>query len=81
MFDPTVFPDPGAIRVDRDRNSYLHFGHAMHVCYGREINMVQIPQIAMALLKLDGLRRASGRAGRLVYDGPFPDRLVVEFQS
>ena len=79
MFDPDAFPDPGRFRVDRDASVYLHFGHGMHTCYGRPINMVQIPEIAMALLRLDGLRRASGPAGRIVYDGPFPDRLVVEF--
>jgi hypothetical protein len=31
------------------------------------------------MLRLDGLRRAPGRAGRVVLDGPFPDRLVLEF--
>ncbi len=81
MFDPAAFPDPEAIRVDRDPSRYLHFGHGMHACYGRAINMVQIPEIAMALLRLDGLRRASGSPGQMAYDGPFPDRLVVEFDS
>ena len=74
MFDPAAFPDPELIRADRQRCAYLHFGHGMHTCYGKAINMVQIPEIAMALLKLDGLRRASGSAGRIAYDGPFPDR-------
>jgi cytochrome P450/glutathione S-transferase len=81
MFDPDAFPDPAAIRIDREAPVYLHFGHAMHMCYGRPINMVQIPEIALALLKLDGLRRARGLVGHVAYDGPFPDRLVVEFNS
>jgi cytochrome P450/glutathione S-transferase len=79
MFDPDAFKDPGSFRVDRDSPVYLHFGHGMHTCYGRPINLVQIPEIAMALFRFDGLRRASGAPGRIVYDGPFPDRLVVEF--
>jgi cytochrome P450 len=79
MFDPDAFKDPESFRIDRDSPVYLHFGHGMHTCYGRPINMVQIPEIAMALFRLDGLRRASGSAGRIVYDGPFPDRLIVEF--
>jgi cytochrome P450 len=79
MFDPDAFPDPNAFRADRESPPYLHFGHGMHTCYGRPINLVQLPEIAMALLRLDGLRRASGSAGRIVYDGPFPDRLVVAF--
>jgi hypothetical protein len=28
---------------------------------------------------LPNLRRAPGRAGRTAYDGPFPDRLILEF--
>jgi cytochrome P450/glutathione S-transferase len=81
MFDPAVFADPGMFRVDRPLAAYLHFGHGMHTCYGRPINLVQLPELAMALLRKDGLRRARGSAGRIVYDGPFPDRLVVEFDA
>jgi cytochrome P450/glutathione S-transferase len=81
MFDPAAFPKPSSIRTDREKDLYLHFGSGMHTCFGREINMVQIPEIAMALLKRRGLKRASGRKGRMVYDGPFPDRFVMEFQS
>jgi cytochrome P450 len=75
MFDPQAFEDPGAFRIDRANAPYLHFGASMHTCFGRAINMVQIPQIAATLLKQPGLRRA----GRTLYDGPFPDRLIVEF--
>jgi cytochrome P450 len=81
MFDPDAFTDPGAFRIDRDSPPYLYFGHGMHTCYGLRINMVQLPEIATALFRLDGLRRAAGSAGRLVYDGPFPDRLVVTFDK
>ena len=45
------------------------------------INNIQMPEIATALFRLPGLRRASGSAGRLVYEGPFPDRLVVTFDA
>jgi len=34
-----------------------------------------------ALLRLTNLRRASGSAGHILYDGPFPDRLVLEFDA
>jgi cytochrome P450 len=79
MFDPDGFPDPKRFRIDRDVRSYLHFGWGMHQCFGLGINMVMIPEIMAAMLRLDGLRRAPGRAGRVVLDGPFPDRLVLEF--
>lgn len=75
MFDPTAFENPGAFRIDRTNAPYLHFGAGLHTCFGRAINGVQIPQIAAMLLKQPGLRRV----GRALYDGPFPDRLLVEF--
>jgi cytochrome P450 len=79
MFDPAAFPEPGAMRFDRDPALFLHFGHGMHECFGSHINGVQIPEIVAAALRLPNLRRASGTAGRIAYDGPFPDRLVLEF--
>jgi len=79
MFDPAVFEQPDTFRVDRPVSSYLHFGHGLHTCFGERINLVQMPETVSALLSLDNLRRAPGRAGRIVYDGPFPDRLLLEF--
>ncbi|MDQ4133137.1 MAG: cytochrome P450 [Actinomycetota bacterium] len=79
MFDGDAFPRPGELRSGRPLDRYLHFGYGMHTCFGLAINGVQIPELVAALLRLPNLRRASGAEGRLVYDGPFPDRLVVAF--
>ena len=79
MFDPEVFPDPEAFRIDRPASAYLHFGHGMHTCFGERINLIQIPEVVAAVLRLPHLRRAPGPEGRIAYDGPFPDRFVVEF--
>ncbi|MDB4949292.1 MAG: hypothetical protein JWM27_1941 [Gemmatimonadetes bacterium] len=79
MFDPDGFPDPGRFRIDRDVRSYLHFGWGMHQCFGLGVNLVVIPEIMAALLRLPNLRRAPGRAGRVALDGPFPERLVLHF--
>ena len=78
MFDPEKFTDPDKFRADREVD-YLHFGHGMHRCFGSAINGVQIPELLAALLRLPNLRRASGSAGQIVYDGPFPDQLILEF--
>jgi cytochrome P450 len=78
MFDPEVFVDPRLFRADRE-TEYLHFGYGMHRCFGLAINGVQIPEIVATLLRLPNLRRAPGRAGRILYDGPFPDRLMLQF--
>ncbi|HEU0016283.1 MAG TPA: cytochrome P450 [Longimicrobium sp.] len=79
MFDPDGFPEPRRFRLDRDVRSYLHFGWGMHQCFGLGINLVVIPEIVAALLRLPGLRRARGAEGRVALDGPFPERLVLEF--
>lgn len=79
MFDPEGFPEPARFRIDRDVNSYLNFGWGMHQCFGLGINMVVIPEILTALLALPRLRRAPGRAGQVQLDGPFPERLVLDF--
>ncbi|HET7488420.1 MAG TPA: cytochrome P450 [Acidimicrobiales bacterium] len=81
MFDPAAFPHPGGFRPDRPEERYLHFGHGMHTCFGLSVNRVQIPELVAAVVALPGLRRAPGREGHIVYDGPFPDRLVLAFDE
>jgi cytochrome P450 len=80
MFDPDHFAQPDQFRVDRGVE-YLHFGYGLHRCFGYHINGVQIPALLAALLRLPNLRRAAGHRGRINYDGPFPDRLILEFDS
>lgn len=81
MFDGAAFPQPRRFVADRPLDGYLHFGHGLHQCLGRHINGVQVPELVAALVRLPGLRRAPGSSGRLAYDGPFPDRLLVEFDG
>jgi cytochrome P450 len=78
-FDAAAVPEPGRFRTDRDIRSYLHFGWGMHQCFGLALNSVTIPEILAAVLRLPGLRRAPGAAGRVALDGPFPERLVLVF--
>jgi cytochrome P450 len=80
MFDPQAFADPKEFNGRREAE-YLHFGYGLHACLGRAINGVQIPELMAALLRLPALRRAPGSAGQIVYDGPFPDRLILEFDA
>lgn len=80
MFDPEAFVHPGEFRIDREVE-YLHFGYGMHRCFGYHINGVQIPELMAALLRLPNLRHASGAEGRVLYEGPFPDRMILEFDS
>jgi len=79
MFDPKAFPEPDRFLTNRPLDRYLHFGDGMHKCYGLLINGVQLPAIVGAIVQLPNLRRASGRFRPILYEGPFPDRLAVEF--
>jgi cytochrome P450/glutathione S-transferase len=79
MFDPKAFPEPDRFIANRPLDRYLHFGYGMHTCYGAMINGVQIPELVREIVRLPNLRRASGRFRKTLYEGPFPDRLVVEF--
>jgi cytochrome P450 len=79
MFDRRAFPEPERFRVDRPFDGYLHFGHGLHTCFGRELNRVHLPALATALLEGPDLRRAPGGAGELSWDGPYPAALNVAF--
>lgn len=79
MFDGRIVNAPNEFRTGRPNYIYMHFGYGLHACFGRYINMVQIPGILKPLLKRSHLRRAPGDAGQLRYDGPFPSTMTVMF--
>ncbi len=81
MFDERIVDSPNDFRVDRPDYIYMHWGYGLHTCFGQYVNQVQIPGILKPLLKRQGLRRAAGLAGQLMYDGPFPSNLGVEFEA
>jgi cytochrome P450 len=81
MFDPEVMQHPDEFRVDRPPQGYMHFGRGLHTCYGERINHIVLPEVLGCLLRLRNPRRASGSEGRMRFEGPFPDRLVVEFDA
>lgn len=78
MLDRRKIESPNRFRLDRPNYAYMHFGYGMHTCFGEHINLVQIPIIVSALLRLPGLRRAEGV---MQYRGPFPESLVLEFDA
>jgi cytochrome P450 len=81
MFDESVLRAPGDFLTDRPAEHYLHFGRGLHTCFGERLNRVVIPEVIKHVLLLPDLRRASGAEGQIVYEGPFPDRFVVEFTT
>ena len=77
MMDASVVDEPSSFRIDRPPQHYLHFGAGLHTCLGTHIAMAHVTEMVGSLLRLPGLRRARGIAGRLRCIGPFPDRFVV----
>jgi cytochrome P450 len=81
MFDEDVIAAPEEFRTDRPPGAYLHFGAGQHTCFGERLNLVVVPAVLAPLLRLRDLRRAEGPAGEILHEGPFPDRLMVAFDS
>lgn len=79
MRDPRRLPDPEAFATDRLDHEYIHFGHGLHECFGRQMNEATLHRMLKPLLTQPSLRRASGAAGRLSKNGIFSDRLVVRY--
>jgi cytochrome P450 len=79
MFDMDEVASPDEFRLDRPDYHYLHFGHGLHTCLGRYISQVQILEMAKRILRLPDLRRTPSDAGRLKYNGPFPESMTIEW--
>ncbi|MEG3166522.1 cytochrome P450 [Sphingomonas sp. PB2P19] len=79
MRDHRRVPDPGQFDAGRSADQYLHFGWGVHQCFGLELNRATLHLMVKPLLQRRNLRRAPGRAGRLVRQGVFASSLEVEF--
>jgi cytochrome P450 len=79
MFDPRRIERPNAFDPSRKADNYMMFGVGLHWCIGAPLAQAQITQTLKPLLAKSNLRRASGPAGRLTLEGPFPAHLIVEF--
>jgi cytochrome P450 len=80
MCDRTAFDDPERFIPGRTPDGGLVFGHGMHKCFGRHIAAAELSEMLAALLRLRDLRPAPGELGKLHYDGPAIDRLLLDFQ-
>lgn len=63
--DPTVFPDPKSIRLDRPDDAYIHHGFGPHSCLGRSITTTAMASQLRVFGRLQKLRRAPGLQGRM----------------
>ncbi|MEP9358043.1 cytochrome P450 [Sphingomonas sp. KR3-1] len=79
MMDPRRVTDPSRFDPHRPASDYIHFGYELHQCFGRHINRATLHLMLKPLLKRGNLRRAPGKAGKLVKNGPFAESLTVAF--
>lgn len=80
MFDPEgPFKEPHELRLDRQPEHYLFFGHNAHECMGRYLIPSVIQELFMRLLTLDNLRRAKDDS----FDplDLFPEHFHLEFDT
>ena len=63
--DPVAFPDPEQVKLDRDMDSYLHFGWGRHMCLGFGITKLALTTMLKTVARLDNLRRAPGSQGEI----------------
>ncbi|KAL2835185.1 Psi-producing oxygenase A [Aspergillus cavernicola] len=63
--DPSAFPEPDKVKLDRDMNLYAHFGFGAHQCLGVGLCKTGLSTMLKVVGRLDNLRRAPGAQGRL----------------
>jgi cytochrome P450 len=77
MADRRRVAEPRRFEPARPDADYMHFGHGLHECYGRELNAVLIHRLLLPLLRRSRLARGPGAAGRLAKRGVHAEQLVV----
>lgn len=80
MMDPRRLPEPGRFDPARQEHEYIHFGHGLHECFGRQINEWILARMVKPILRCASVQRAPGPEGHLTKRGPFADRLVLRLR-
>ena len=81
MFDEDKFPQPNEFMADRPMENYIHFGVGQHTCFGKIISTMLWPAVLSPLIQLKNLRQAEGSAGKVKFDGAFPDHWTLAFDT
>lgn len=63
--DPTAFPEPQKVKLDRPMDSYIHYGQGPHQCLGYGVSKLAMTTMLKTVGKLDNLRRAPGAQGQI----------------
>ncbi|KAH9213934.1 heme peroxidase [Leptodontidium sp. 2 PMI_412] len=63
--DADAVPDPQTFKLGRPSSAYMHFGHGVHECLGREIALTYCVALLKIVASLKNLRPAPGEMGTL----------------
>lgn len=63
--DPSVFPEPNEIRLDRPIDSYINHGQGHTTGFGEQVTKIALVAMLRVVARLPGLRRAAGPQGQL----------------
>lgn len=63
--DPSIYPDPYEVKLDRPMENYMQYGFGPHKCLGGPLNLVSLTTMMKFFGRLKNLRRAPGIAGEL----------------
>lgn len=63
--DPTTFPDPMEVKLDRPLEKYIHYGLGPHQCLGKDASQIALTAMVKVMARLENLRPASGPQGIL----------------
>ncbi|KAL8832166.1 MAG: hypothetical protein Q9191_000439 [Dirinaria sp. TL-2023a] len=59
------FPNPNEVDINRDLETYIHYGLGPHACLGKDASRVALTAMLKVVGRLDNLRRAPGPQGQL----------------
>jgi linoleate 8R-lipoxygenase / 9,12-octadecadienoate 8-hydroperoxide 8R-isomerase len=63
--DPTIFPNPDKVVLDRNPDLYIHCGIGPHQSLGLDLSRVAMATMLKTIGQLDNLRRAPGPQGEI----------------
>ena len=59
------FPNPNEVDLNRNLDTYIHYGAGPHACLGKDASRVALTAMLKVVGRLDNLRRAPGAQGEL----------------
>ena len=63
--DPTIYPQPETVRLDRPIDSYIVYGIGPHSCLGGAASRVALTAMLKVVGRLDNFRAAPGAQGQM----------------